>query len=67
MPDENEPVPLQVGMTTFYLPERAKVEMLGSGIPLKWQKNGNGFIISVPEKVRNSPPSKYVWVMKAVF
>jgi alpha-L-fucosidase len=54
-------------MTTFCLPEGAKVQMPGSDIVLKWQKNSNGFLISIPEKIRKSPPSKYVWVMKATF
>jgi alpha-L-fucosidase len=67
MAAENEVMPSQIGMTTYSLPASAKVEMLGNGISLKWQKNGNGFLISIPEKIRNSPPSKYVWVMKATF
>jgi len=41
--------------------------MVGTGTPLKWQKNGNGFVISIPEKIKKSPPSEYVWVMKATF
>jgi RPA family protein len=41
--------------------------MVGTGKTLKWRKNSNGFIISIPEKIRNTPPSKYVWVMKATF
>jgi alpha-L-fucosidase len=67
MADENEQMPSQIGMSTFSLPAGSKIEMAGSGTGLKWQKNGNGFIISIPESVRKSPPSKYVWVMKAVF
>jgi alpha-L-fucosidase len=65
MADINEKIPAQIGMTTFSLPDGAKIEMVGSGSPLKWQKNGNGFIIVIPDKIRNSPPSQYVWVMKA--
>ena len=65
--EENELMPAQVGMTDFSLPAQTKIEMLGSGTILKWRENGNGFLISIPEKLRKSPPSKYVWVMKATF
>jgi len=65
--DEGEKMPLQIGMTTYSVPAGAKIQMLGTGTVLKWQKNGNGFLVSIPEKLRNSPPSKYVWVMKATY
>jgi alpha-L-fucosidase len=65
MAAENEIMPSQIGMTSYSLPAGARVEMLGTGKSLKWQKNGNGFFITIPDKIRNSPPSKYVWVMKA--
>jgi alpha-L-fucosidase len=65
MAAENEIMPSQIGMTSYSLPAGARVEMLGTGTSLKWQKNGNGFFITIPDKIRNSPPSKYVWVMKA--
>jgi alpha-L-fucosidase len=64
MAEEGEQMPSQIGMTTFKLPDGAKAEMLGNGKPLKWQKNGNGFMITIPESLRKSPPSKHVWVMK---
>lgn len=67
MADEGEPIPSTVGMTTFMLPAGAKVEMLGRKGSLKWQKNGNGFTVSIPESVRRSPASRYVWVMKATY
>jgi alpha-L-fucosidase len=67
MADENEPVPSQIGMTTFSLPANSRVEMVGTSVPLKWQNNGNGFLVTIPESIRKSPPSKYVWVLKALF
>jgi alpha-L-fucosidase len=66
MAAENEIMPLRVGMNTFSLPVQAKVELM-DGTTLKWQKNGSGFVINIPEKIRMAPPSKYVWVMKAMF
>jgi len=67
MAAENEAMPSQIGMTNYSLPAGAKVQMLGTGTTLKWQKAGNGFFINIPEKNRKAPPSKYVWVMKATF
>ena len=67
MASENEVMPVQIGMTTYTLPAGSKVEMLGTGTILKWQKKGTGFIVVIPEKIRNAPPSKYVWVMKVTY
>jgi alpha-L-fucosidase len=66
MAAENEIMPLQIGMNTFSLPVQAKVELM-DGTSLKWQKNGSGFVINIPEKIRKAPPSKYVWVMKVMY
>jgi alpha-L-fucosidase len=67
MADINEDMPAQVGMTTFSMPAGAKIEIAGTGTILNWKKNGNGFLISIPDRIRNAPPSKYVWVMKATY
>jgi len=67
MADEGETMPSTVGMSTFSLPARAKVEMVGKGTSLRWQGNGSGFTVYIPESVRKSPPSKYVWVMKVTY
>ena len=63
--DDGEKMPAQIGMSSFALPVGTKLKMLGSEAHIKWQKTGNGFTVSIPEKVRKSPPSKYVWVLKA--
>lgn len=65
--DEGEIMPMQIGMATFSLPSGAKVKILGTDTYLKWNKNDNGFIVTIPDKIRKSPPSKYVWVLKATF
>lgn len=67
MADENETMPSQIGMTTFSLPANSKIALLGSSTQLNWQKNGNGFIVTIPDRIRKAPPSDYVWVLKAVF
>ncbi len=65
--ENGEKMPSQIGMTRFSLPKGAKVSMVGTKTPLKWNKTEAGFSITIPEKIRNNPPSKYVWVMKAVY
>jgi alpha-L-fucosidase len=67
MADENEKMPAQIGMSTYSLPAKAKLTIMGKGTQLRWHKLGNGFAIDLPEKLRNEPPSKYVWVFKATF
>jgi alpha-L-fucosidase len=67
MADDGESVPEQIAMSNFSLPAGSKVRMLGTDTYLKWKKEGSGFSVSLPEKLRKSPPSKYVWVLKATF
>ncbi len=65
--DEGEKLPSQLGMTNFELPEKARVQLVGTGASLKWTRTGKGFNVIIPEKVRNNPPSKHVVVLKATF
>ncbi len=67
MAGEGEAMPAQIGMSSFTLPAGARVKMLGTDNSLKWEKKGNGFLINIPEKIRKSPPSDYVCVMKVSF
>jgi alpha-L-fucosidase len=67
MADEGEQMPSQIGMSAFSLPAKAKIRMPGTDTNLKWNKTENGFAVTIPEKIRKSPPSKYVWVMKATY
>jgi alpha-L-fucosidase len=65
--DEGEKMPASIGMTTFSLPEKARIEMLGTNITLKQMKTKQGFSIAVPEKLKNTVTSDYVWVFKVTF
>jgi alpha-L-fucosidase len=67
MAENGEKMPARIGMTTFSLPAGARVKMLGSETNLKWDKTETGFSVTIPEKIRNAPPSKYVWVAKVTF
>lgn len=65
--DEGEIMPAQIGMSSFVLPERSTIKILGTTTSLKWKKTDNGFTINIPEKIRKAPLSKYVWVFKVAF
>jgi len=67
MADEGEKMPERISMSSFSLPAGAKVTMPGTSATLKLEKTKKGFSVVIPEKIRKSPPSEYVWVMKATF
>ena len=67
MAGEDGKMPLMAEMSSFTLPAGARVRMLGTNSNLRWEKKGNGFSVTIPEKIRNSPPSEYVWVLKATY
>ena len=61
--DENSPPPV-ISMTSWSPSEGAAITMVGLDGLLKWEKNGDGFVLHVPEKVQITPPAKYAWVFK---
>ena len=65
--EDGESVPSLIEMKSFALPSGAKLCVNGTKTALKWKKEGSGFTIFIPEKIRKSPPSDYVWVIKATF
>ena len=67
MADDGEKMPSKIEMSAFSLPAKAKIKMLGTDTFLKQEKRDAGFTINIPDKLRNSPPSDYVWVIKATF
>jgi alpha-L-fucosidase len=67
MAEEGEKMPDKIEMSTYSLPANAKIKMLGTDTYLKRVKKENGFTIIIPDKIRKTPPSKYVWVLKATF
>jgi len=67
MAEEGEKMPEKISMSAFSLPVNAKVKMLGSDASLKTEKSATGFSVIIPEKIRKSPPSDFVWVMKVTF
>ena len=65
--DDGEKMPARVEMSEYSLPSKARIKMLGTDTYLKQVKRDKGFTIIIPDKIRKSPPSDYVWVMKVTF
>ncbi len=42
----------------------AKVTLLGTDEPLKWQRDGNGFKVFIPSEIRENHTGKYVWTIR---
>jgi len=60
---EKEP-PHVISISSFSPPRDSKVTMLGVSEPLVWEENGNGFIIYIPESIRNNPPCRHAWTFR---
>ncbi len=57
-------MPEVIGLSALYPEKGAKATLLGTGKDLNWKRTGNGFEVSIPEKLRNNPPCDYAWVIK---
>ena len=57
-------MPAEIHIKSHQPVKNAKVSLLGSAEPIKWKKEGRGFKIMVPDKLRKHPPADYVWVFK---
>ena len=64
MADEGEKMPSSVTMKGVTLPAGSKVSVVGTGTRCSWKNGPDSFSVTVPQQVRNNPPSDHVWVMK---
>ena len=65
MADEGEKtMPAEIKVESLQPANGAKLTLLGSKTRLKWRKDGNGFVVSIPEKLRNNPPCQHAWTIK---
>jgi alpha-L-fucosidase len=67
MADEGESMPARIEMSEFSLPAGARIKMLGYDTNLRWEKRSRGFAINIPDKIRRSSVSEYVYVMKVTY
>ncbi|MFK7749488.1 MAG: alpha-L-fucosidase, partial [Kordia sp.] len=62
--EDEKIMPSTITVNSHQPSEGATVELLGYNQPLKWSKSGKGFTVDIPKKLRNNPPSKFVWTLK---
>ncbi len=64
MADEGEKMPSSMTMKGVTLPAGSKVSVVGNGTRCSWKNGPDSFSVTVPQQVRNNPPSDHVWVLK---
>jgi alpha-L-fucosidase len=57
-------MPAEIKITSHQPAKRAKVTLLGASKKLKWKSDGEGFVVTIPDELRNNPPSKFAWTLK---
>ncbi len=61
--DENT-LPARISIKSMQPVPGTKVTILGSKTSLRWQKEGTGFVVTIPENLRKNKPCDYAWVIK---
>jgi alpha-L-fucosidase len=61
--NENAP-PAVISMTGWCPDEGSEISTPGFDGSLEWEKNGDGFILHVPESIQSDPVCKYAWVFR---
>ncbi|TNF42047.1 MAG: alpha-L-fucosidase, partial [Bacteroidetes bacterium] len=64
MADEGEKMPATFTMKGLTLPAGARVTAVGSGTSCRWSNGEDSFTVTLPQQLRNKPPTDYVWVLK---
>jgi alpha-L-fucosidase len=60
---ENQ-MPATIRIKSLQPSNGATISLLGSKSSLKWSKDGTGFVVNIPETLRNKPPCSYAWTLK---
>jgi alpha-L-fucosidase len=63
--DEGETsLPTYVSMTTVRPAPGATVTLLGAEPALDWEAAGTGFVVRIPEELRDEPPAEHAWAFR---
>ena len=60
---ENEP-PAKIWLTGMSPAKDATLHLLGTDLPLVWERIGNGVLISIPDGARKKAVGRYAWTIK---
>ncbi len=58
-------MPSKISIASHQPKKGSKVTLLGYEKPLQWKNSAQGFEVIIPEAIRNNPPCKYAWTIKA--
>lgn len=65
MADEDETtLPEKIMMYGVNLPGKIAISLLGSDLPVTWERSGKGILINIPDALISNPPCKYAWCFK---
>ncbi|TAJ15472.1 alpha-L-fucosidase [Marinilabiliaceae bacterium JC017] len=59
-----EKIPAEIHINSLQPAPLARITLLGSKRRLKWQKEGNGFVVSIPDELRKDLPCNHAWTIK---
>jgi alpha-L-fucosidase len=60
--DEDEAVPpAKVALGSLRPADGTPVKMLGVEATVRWEENGKGALLTVPDRALKSPPCRYAW------
>jgi alpha-L-fucosidase len=62
--EQEKSPPPTISIKSFQPETGAKVYMLGHKEPLKWKRNGEGFLIELPQSMVRNPGSRHAWALK---
>lgn len=65
--DQGEAMPAEIRFLGLDIPSAAKITMLGSATHLDWNKDGDTITVTLPEKLRQSPPSTIAWTLEIIW
>ena len=57
-------LPASVSMTVLRPSAGTTVSLLGAQGTLPWKATGTGFVVELPEAIRDAPPNDYAWVFR---
>ena len=57
-------MPAEITIDSHQPAPGAEVALLGAKGALKWEKEGNGFKVLIPERLRKAPPCRYAWTIR---
>ncbi|MGD9556627.1 MAG: alpha-L-fucosidase, partial [Mangrovibacterium sp.] len=65
LPDEDEKqLPAGISISSMQPSTGSQVFLMGYAKPLKWKKNGKGFLIEVPRSMQENPVCQDAWTFR---